>query len=42
MKVNERIVATGETKHCFVGANGRPIRLNKECSELDKILKRTD
>ena len=41
MKVNERIVATGETKHCFVGANGRPIRLNKECSELDKILKRT-
>lgn len=39
MKVSEKIVATGETKHCFVGLKGRPIRLNKECPELDEILK---
>ena len=41
MKVNEKIVATGETKHCFIGSNGRPIRLNKECPELDEMLKNT-
>lgn len=39
MKVNEKLVATGETKHCFIGSNGRPIRLNKECPELDELLK---
>ena len=41
MSVNKKVVATGETKHCFVGAKGRPIRLNKECIELDEILKQS-
>ena len=41
MSVNKKVVATGETKHCFVGAKGRPVRLNKECIELDEILKQS-
>ena len=33
------LIATGETKHCFVNKKGIPIRLNKECTELDKTIK---
>lgn len=40
MKVNEKIVAMGETKHCFTNSKGIPIRLNKACLELDEILKK--
>lgn len=36
MKVNGRLVAIGETKHCFTNSKGMPIRLNKTCIELDK------
>lgn len=39
MKVNNELIATGETKHCFINSKGIPIRLNKECLELDEILK---
>ena len=37
MTVNEILVATGETNHCFVNEKGVPIRLNKECPELDEL-----
>jgi acyl-CoA thioester hydrolase len=39
MKKDNKIVAIGETKHCFLNKEGRPVRLNKECEELDKIIK---
>lgn len=36
MTVNDILVAIGETNHCFVNKKGVPIRLNKECPELDE------
>lgn len=38
MTVNDLLVATGETNHCFVNQKGVPIRLNKDCPELDEKL----
>ena len=40
MNVNGKLVALGETKHCFTNSKGMPIRLNKVCLELDEILKK--
>jgi len=40
MKVGENIIAVGETSHCFTNKKGLPIRLNKEYSELDELLKK--
>lgn len=40
MSVNEKVVALGETKHCFTNQKGMPIRLNKACFELDQILRK--
>lgn len=40
MKKDGEIVAVGDTEHCFLNANGRPIRIQKEYPELDEILKR--
>lgn len=39
MKCNEKIIAIGETNHCFTNQKGIPLRLNKECQELDEKLK---
>lgn len=39
IKLEEKIIATGETSHCFTNTNGLPVRLNKACSELDNLLK---
>ncbi len=39
MTVNDILVAIGETNHCFVNDKGVPIRLNKDCPELDEKLK---
>lgn len=39
MFCNDKLVAKGETKHCFTNQAGVPIRLNKECKELDEKLK---
>lgn len=39
MKKEGKVVAIGETNHCFLNKDGKPIRLNKECSELDNIIK---
>lgn len=39
MKRNSKIIAIGETNHCFVNKKGMPVRLNKECDELDRIIK---
>lgn len=40
MSRDGQIVAVGETNHCFLNKKGIPIRLNKECKELDDILKK--
>ncbi len=37
MTVNDILVAVGETNHCFVNQKGRPVRLSKECPELDEL-----
>ena len=37
MMVDDKIVATGESKHCFTNSQGKPISLKKECVELDKL-----
>ena len=39
MTVNDILVAVGEANHCFVNPKGVPIRLNKECPELDEKLR---
>lgn len=39
MYKGDQMVAIGETNHCFLNEKGAPIRLNKECVELDNILK---
>ena len=35
----DELVLTGKTKHCFINENGRPIPLNRQFPELDKILR---
>lgn len=35
-----KLVATGKTKHCFTNAKGVPIRLGRDCKELDEILQK--
>ncbi len=35
----DTIVCTGISEHCFLDAAGRPVRLKKEWSELDGILR---
>lgn len=39
MKKDGKVVAIGETEHCFLNKNGFPIRIKKECPEFDKALK---
>lgn len=39
IKIEENIVAIGETSHCFINKEGKPIRLDKECTELDEKFK---
>ena len=34
---NNEIVAVGESQHCFVSANGMPVRLKKDYPEIDEI-----
>ena len=36
---DDKLIAKGETNHCFTNQSGLPIRLNKECFELDEKLK---
>ena len=36
---NGVLVAYGETRHCFVNKENKPIILKKDCPELDKKLK---
>lgn len=38
MKMNNIIIAEGETKHCFINSKGVPVRLDKQCLELDEKL----
>ena len=40
MSINEKVVAVGETNHCFTNKSGMPVRLNRESEELDKIIKK--
>ena len=39
MYKDQKLIATGETKHCFINEKGVPIRLNKDCKELDEVIK---
>ena len=39
MKKDDEIVAIGETEHCFLNANGLPIRIKKEYPEFDELLR---
>ncbi len=34
----EKIIFTGKTEHCFLGNDGRPVRMKKEFPELYKLL----
>ena len=34
--VTEKIVAKGQSSHCFLNSSGRPVNLKKVCPELDK------
>lgn len=34
----ETVIFTGKTEHCFLGQNGRPVRMKKEFPELFKLL----
>jgi acyl-CoA thioester hydrolase len=36
------LIATGQTKHCFVNRNFKPISLQKHCEELFDIFKRIE
>lgn len=36
-KETEGIVLIGESKHCFVNKEGKPVILKKQCPEFDKI-----
>jgi len=40
MKKDDKIVAIGETEHCFLNANGLPIRIKKEYPEFDELLRK--
>lgn len=35
----ERIVCIGKSEHCFLGVDGRPVRLNKELPDFYKVIK---
>ncbi len=39
VKLNEKIIATGTTTHCFTNEKGLPLRLSKSIPELDKKFK---
>ena len=39
MTNQNRVVAVGETEHCFLNSKGIPIRIKKEYPQLDEILK---
>jgi len=39
MTKDGKIIATGNTKHCFINSAGKPVRLTKVCVELDSKLK---
>lgn len=39
LKIDDKIIATASTKHCFTNAEGLPLRLNKINSGLDQMLK---
>lgn len=38
MTKEDEIVAVGESEHCFLNENGFPLRIKKECPELDAVL----
>ncbi len=40
IKLNDKIIAIGNTKHCFTNQHGLPQRLNKTLPELDDKLKK--
>ncbi len=39
LKIDDKIIATASTKHCFTNEEGLPLRLNKINSGLDQMLK---
>ena len=39
MSVNDKTVAYGMTKHCFINSSGRPIRLNRVQIEFDQKIR---
>lgn len=39
LKVDGKLIATADTKHCFTNAEGMPLRLNKAMPGLDEKLK---
>ena len=38
-KIDDKIIATAVTKHCFTNAEGLPLRLNRINPGLDQMLK---
>ena len=34
----ERIVCIGKSEHCFLGVDGKPVRLNKELPDFYKVI----
>ena len=36
-KETEQTVLIGESKHCFINQDGKPIILKKQCPEFDKV-----
>ena len=38
MKKENDVVFTGQSTHCFLGPNNRPVRLKQLCPEFDEIL----
>ncbi len=39
MRVQDKVVAIGETEHCFLTEKGSPIRIKRDYPQLDEILK---
>ena len=39
LKIDDKIIATAVTKHCFTNAEGLPLRLNRINPGLDQLLK---
>ena len=37
---NGKLLAEGETEHCFVGTDGRPVMIGRLYPEIDAVLKR--